>query len=301
MKCLVTGGAGFIGSHLIDGLLRNRHNVICVDNYAAGKRENIAHHLCNPSFTEVEADVCDTDVMNEVMRGVDFVFHQAASKKNVCEASPKRDLEVNASGTLGLLELAVKNKVGKFIHASTGSVYGEAVDVQDEKHPLNPTSYYGVSKLAGEKYVALFNKKHKLDTTILRYFHVYGRRQDNSQYGGVVSIFARNLSEDSPLVIYGDGWQLRSFTHVDDIVWCNLLSMTNGDGQIYNCASGISVSINELAEKMKQLYDKPDHPVIYKDWLPGDIKYFDIDNRKVRQELGMEFETNLNNGLKRTI
>jgi nucleoside-diphosphate-sugar epimerase len=191
--------------------------------------------------------------------------------------------------------------VKKFIHASTGSVYGEALYPQDEDHPTNPASYYGVSKLAGEKYVQLFHNLHGLNTTILRYFHVYGRRQDNGNYGGVIAIWEKNLRHGIPLTIYGDGTQERSFTHVDDVVKANLVAMETGDGHIYNCASAISVTLNELAYAMKKLFNKPGHPVVYKDWMMGDVRRFDIDNRKIRSHLGIIFETDIKNGLKKTI
>lgn len=301
MKCLVTGGAGFIGSHLCEGLLREGHNVISVDNYIAGKSANLERIKYHPQFTEVFADINDTGKMNLLLKGVDVVFHQAASKKNVCERSPVMDLEVNARGTLHLLELCLNHGVKKFVHASTGSVYGEAVGVQDENHPLNPASYYGVSKLAGEKYVQLFHKLHGMNTTIFRYFHVYGSRQDDSTYGGVVSIFDKNLREGLPLLVYGDGTQQRSFTHVDDVVRANLLSIYDKPGQIYNCASAIKVTINELVDIMKGFHGKPEHEVIYKDWLNGDIKCFNIDNSKIRRELGINFTTDIYEGLEKTI
>ena len=136
---------------------------------------------------------------------MDIVFHQAASKKTICLNNPRLDLEINAKGTFNLLELSVKHNVKKFVHASTGSVYGEAqYKPQDEQHPLNPTSYYGVSKLAGEKYVRAFHDLYNLNVTILRYFHVYGPRQESSDVGGVVSIFTRRILEGKPIYIYGD-------------------------------------------------------------------------------------------------
>jgi UDP-glucose 4-epimerase len=299
MKCLVTGGAGFIGSHICEALIRNGHEVISVDNYSAGKPQNIAHLKASPLFREEMADVTDYWEMNYLVKGVDFIFHQAASKKNICDIDPGKDLHVNAGGTLTMLQLAVKHNVGKFIHASTGSVYGEAVQLQDEEHPLKPASYYGVSKLAGENYVRLF--MDKLPCTILRYFHVYGARQEDGRYGGVVAIFDRALREGKPIKIYGDGLQQRSFTHVDDVVWANLTAMTTGDGQIYNCASGIKVIVNELLYKMIELHDKENHPVEYHDWLPGDVKVFDIDNSKIVADFNMDFETDLMSGLKKTI
>jgi UDP-glucose 4-epimerase len=137
----------------------------------------------------------------------------------------------------------------------------------------------------------------------LRYFHVYGSRQDCSSYGGVVSIFNDNLKKDKPLIIYGDGTQERSFTHVDDVVKANLFAMSNEvtNGQVYNCASGISVTINQLADAMIKLYGKKEYPVIYADWLPGDIKRFEIENTKIKRDMGIIFTIDLKEGLKKTI
>lgn len=302
-RAIVTGGAGFIGSHLVEELLKYNMPVISIDNYSAGKKENLAHLKSNPNFTEVDCDVCDRDTLNELMPGTDIIFHQAASKKTVCLANPHKDLEVNAGGTLSLLQLAVKHGVKKFVHASTGSVYGEAqYKPQDEKHPLNPTSYYGVSKLAGEKYVRAFSDLYGLDATILRYFHVYGPRQESSDVGGVVSIFIRNILEGKPIVIHGDGTQQRSFTYVKDVVAANIMAASlGGKGEVYNCASGIKVTIKELYDMVCNIMGEPEYPLIYDDWLPGDIKTFDIDNRKICKELDIKYMKDIRKGLKQTI
>ncbi|UCH85317.1 MAG: SDR family NAD(P)-dependent oxidoreductase, partial [Candidatus Latescibacterota bacterium] len=207
-KALVTGGAGFIGSHVVEELVTMGVETISVDDYFAGKHENLAHLSEYPNFHEVECDITDRDGLAKLYPGVEAVFHQAASKKTICLNNPPRDLEINAKGTFYLLELAKEYGVKKFVHVSTGSVYGEAQYYpQDEKHPLVPTSYYGVSKLAGEKYAKCFNLLYDLDTTVLRYFHVYGPRQESSDVGGVVSIFTRRMLEGKPITIYGDGTQ----------------------------------------------------------------------------------------------
>ncbi len=214
------------------------------------------------------------------------------------------DLDINAKGTFNLLELAVKYKVKKFVHASTGSVYGEAQYFpQDENHPLIPTSYYGVSKLAGEKYVKAFDHLYNLDTTVIRYFHVYGPRQESSDVGGVVSIFTRRLLEGKPLIIYGDGTQQRSFTYVKDVVKANLLAAISGKsrGEVFNCASGIKVTVKELAEITAELLKVDNLKIEYKDWMLGDIKVFDINNNKIKEILGIDFITNFKEGLELTV
>jgi UDP-glucose 4-epimerase len=289
-KALVTGGAGFIGSHISEHLLKLGVEVISVDSYAAGKRENLNACRSYSGFTDAEVDVLDYSGLKECFEGVDIVFHNAASKKTVCLRDPRLDLDTNAKGTFNLLELARDFGVKKFIHASTGSVYGEAVYFpQDEKHPLNPNSYYGVSKLAGERYVMAFAHLYNMNVSVLRYFHVFGPRQESGDFGGVVAIFARKALSGQPLVIFGDGSQIRSFTYVDDIVNANLLIASSEEtrGEIYNCASGIKVTVEELAQKILHLADRDDAQILRKDWTPGDIKVFDVDNRKL---LGLGFQ-----------
>lgn len=302
-KAIVTGGAGFVGSHLAETLLDDGLEVISIDDYSGGKRANLEHLTGRPGFQEVRCDITDFNDLQRYFDGVDIVFHEAVSKMTLCLKDPRRDLEVNAKGTLNLLELARDRGVKKFVHASTGSVYGEAEYYPtDEKHPLNPTSYYGVSKLAGEKYVRVFAHLYGLDTTMLRYYHVYGPRQENSDVGGVVSIFARRAMEGKPLVIFGDGSQLRSFTYVKDVVKANLLvaCVSGTKGQAYNCASGIKVTIKELAERVLAALGKSGHKIEYQDWKIGDIKKFDVSHARL-EALGMTWDTSFEAGLQETL
>jgi nucleoside-diphosphate-sugar epimerase len=241
-------------------------------------------------------DVCDSGPeMDLVFEGVDTVFHNAASKKNVCLINPQRDLEVNAGGALNLLEKSMAHGVRKFVHASTGSVYGEPqLFPTTEEHPLAPVSYYGVSKLAGERYVDVFHRLYGLDTTIIRYFHVYGPRQESNEFGGVVSIFLRRITNGENPIVFGHGRQVRSFTWVGDLVEANIRAATNpkATGQAYNAASGIRVTVNELAGGMLELLDPGKRlKVEHGEPLVGDIMEFDVSNAKIRKDLGVEFET----------
>lgn len=294
-KVLVTGGAGFIGSHVCEELLKLGAIVYCLDDFSAGKEKNIRFLRDYANFTVLKKSVCDTEGMDEVFYGVDTVFHNAASKKNVCLMNPKKDLMVNGEGTLNLLEFAKKHEVRKFVHASTGSVYGEPVIFPtDESHPLRPVSYYGVSKLAGERYVDVFHRLYGMDTTILRYFHVYGPRQESNEFGGVVSIFIRNILEKKDLTIFGDGSQLRSFTWVKDLVQANIQAAINptATGKVYNAASGIQVSIRELAENMKALFENSANAsrIVFDEPLVGDIMFFNVSNESILKDLGVTFE-----------
>lgn len=294
-KVIVTGGAGFIGSHLCEGLVEQGADVICLDDLSAGKTVNVSHLANRNNFHFVQADVCDrSEAMERLFEGCDTVFHNAASKKNICLHDPQRDLDVNAGGALNLLQLAMKHGVRKFVQASTGSVYGEPqIFPTTETHPFEPVSYYGVSKLAGERYVDVFHKLYGLDTTILRYFHVYGPRQESNEFGGVVSIFLRRISEGRNPVVFGHGDQVRSFTYVKDLVEANLRAATDpaATGQAYNAASGIRVTINELARGMLDILD-PDGrlEVEHGEPLIGDIMEFDVANTKIREQLGLSFE-----------
>ncbi len=279
----MTGGAGFLGSHLVDTLLARGDRVIAVDNLIGThlSRKNIEHNLANPQLTFVQEDILDW-ATPENLQGVDTVFHQAASKNTVSLRDPEKDLAVNSLGTLRLLLASVDAEVRKFVHASTGSVFGELDETQDELHPTRPRSFYGVSKLAGESYCRVVEQIYGLDTTVIRYYHVIGSRQDDSDTGGVVPIFIRNCEESEPITIYGTGEQVRSFTSVHDVVNTNLLVADHpmAKGQFYNCASAIQVSIQELAEFIRAEMDA-DVPIVYEDWRPGDIVNFDVANDKV--------------------
>ena len=294
-KVVVTGGAGFVGSHLCEGLVGRGADVVAIDDLSAGKVSNVAHLEGRSNFRLVQLDVCDDgDRMDEVMAGTDTVFHNAASKKNICLIDPHRDLEVNAGGTLNLLKKAQEHSVRKFVHASTGSVYGEPrIFPTTEDHPFEPVSYYGVSKLAGERYVDVFHRLYGLDTTILRYFHVYGPRQESNEFGGVVSIFLRRITEGLNPIVFGHGEQVRSFTYVNDLVETNIRAATDrrATGEAFNVASGIRVTINQLADGMLEILDVDGKlEVEHGEPLIGDIMEFDVSNAKVRELLGMRFE-----------
>lgn len=302
-KALVTGGAGFIGSNLVESLLKDGLEVISIDDYSAGKEKNHSDLLAKYSdkLSSIDCDITNKKELEKHFEGVDVVFHQACSKMTICLKDPLRDLAVNAGGTFNLLELARDYKVKKFVHVSTGSVYGVAQYFPtDEKHPLNPASYYGVSKLAGEKYARAFSDLYDLDTSILRYYHVYGPKQDAGAYGGVIGIFCEKALRNEDITIYGDGTQIRSFTYVKDVVNINKLVALKGvKGEAYNCASGLSVSIQYIADKIISLADA-NSKINYEDWKTGDIKDFEVSHQKIK-DLGFEFNyLDFDYGLKET-
>jgi UDP-glucose 4-epimerase len=291
-RLVVTGGAGFIGSHLCEALIARENHVICVDNLVGtgGSTRNVDHLLGSSRFELVTESVLDWADQPD-LTGVDCIFNLAASKNAVALDDPELDLAVNGLGTLRLLLRAASDGVRKFVHASTGSVFGEQHRLHTEDGPKQPVSLYGVSKLAGESYCAVIGRTFGLDYTVLRYYHVIGARQDYSERGGVVPIFARRCVERLPLTIYGTGRQIRSFTSVHDVVRSNLLVSVSAaaSGQDFICASGVSVSIQELAEFVIAETRSP-HQLEYAAQRPGDIGHFAVDNTKLRR-LGIEFDT----------
>lgn len=303
-RAVVTGGAGFIGSHIVEALLPTDMEVIAVDDLSSGKRENVSSFEGKKNFRFCEVDVSDERALSEAMSGADIVFHNAASKKNICLTDPRRDLAVNGGGAFNVFDIAHRTGIKKVVHASTGSVYGEPrIFPQTEDHPLDPVSYYGVSKLAGERYGLAFHKLYGLDVTVLRYFHVYGPRQEwHDEFGGVVSIFLRRALSGLDLVVHGDGDQQRSFTNVDDVVKANLLTAVHPEaaGQAYNCASSVKVTVKELAEFILEKTDAKGVGIQHGPPLIGDIRKFDVSNEKL-SSLGVGFERDVWKGLAPTI
>ena len=289
---VLTGGAGFIGSHLCDALLDRDNTVTCVDNLVgtAGSTRNVAHVLDHPRFRLVAEHVLDWTERAD-LTGVDCVFHLAASKNSVALSDPENDLTVNALGTLRLLLRAAHDGVSKFVYASTGSVFGDTSLEHVEDGPKHPVSVYGISKLAGESYCRVVGGTFGLDCTVLRYYHVIGPRQDASDNGGVVPIFVRRCLEERPLRIYGSGAQTRSFTSVRDVVRATMLAATSDRmrHEDFNCASGISVSIQDLADFVLAETGSA-HGIEYAPARPGDIQRFAVNNAKLLR-LGVEFET----------
>ena len=296
MRALVTGGAGLVGSSIIDSLLLDGHEVLSLDNYVSGKSENLSFARDFENFQELRGDILDEALLNSIFSsGIDWVFHQAVSKNTVCMIDPIKDLSVNAIGTLKLLQFARDHRISKFIHASTGSVYGNAKYYPtNEDHPRAPVSFYGNSKLAAENYVSLFNEFYDLPTVILRYFHVFGSRQDSSDVGGVIPIFVRRALTNQDILITGDGSQVRAFTSVHDIAKINikLAALEEAVGEIYNCASNNRITINQAALDILEILEKPKSKLKYVAERIGDIKKFEISNEALIKALpGFEFSS----------
>lgn len=287
----MTGGAGFIGSHLCDALLELGADVICIDSLVitGGEPRNVEHLLDRPSFTLARADVVDWASAVD-LRGVACVFHLAASKKAVAHEDPELDLRVNALGTLRLLLAARRDQVPAFLHASTASIYGDSARDGKQRPATGPVSFYGVSKLAGESYGRAVLNGTGCRYVALRYFSVIGPRQDDSERGGVVPIFARRCRERRPLMIHGSGEQVRGFTGVRDVVAATVWAAEHDEAHgVYDCCSGARVSIRELAEYIRT-QTGADVPLVHVPRRPGDLDESRADATRLRAA-GLTFDT----------
>jgi len=297
---VVTGGAGFIGSHLTEALVRGGYHAIVIDDLSSGKLDNIKDLLCEVKF--VKGSIIDFPLLKELFHDVDYVFHQAAiSSVPRSIENPQATHDANASGTLNVLLAASQNNVKKVIYASSSSVYGD-VPVLPKKedmtpHPLSP---YAVAKLAGENYCRVFWQVYQLPSVSLRYFNVYGPRQNpNSQYAAVIPQFIRRVLEGNPPIIFGDGEQTRDFTFVRDVVEANILAVQSDACGLFNISRGESITINRLAELVIDLVGNKVEP-IYEEPRLGDIRHSFADISKAKA-FGYEPKYGLRNGLAETI
>lgn len=303
MKCLVTGGAGFIGSHIVERLLQQQHDVLCLDNFDPYydpqiKEHNISLFQGNERFTLIHGDVLDKKLLHDTMSGVDVIFHEAAQAGvPISTENPLKSHEVNATGTLNLLESAVKADIERFIFASSSSVYGTVKYLPfDEDHPTYPVSPYGVSKLMAEHYCRVFSELYGLPSVALRYFTVYGPRMRPDL---AITIFTRQALKNEPLTIFGTGDKTRDFTYIDDIVDANVLSLAKGRG-VYNIGGGHRVSIRDLAEKIIEITGSASI-IQYRDSKKGDAEHTYANTSKAQRELGWKPKTSLDQGLTRYI
>ena len=258
---LVTGGAGFIGSHLVPRLLELGHSVTVLDNLSTGKLENLDGVLDHPKFVFQRGDIRDKTIPNEVFDGVDSVIHLAALIDiSASVADPIQNHEVNVDGTFNMLHAAIKHNVKKFVFASSTAVYGDAKTLPlQENIALHPISPYAASKVAGEAYCSAFASCFGLETIVLRFFNIYGPRSENSPYSGVITKFLQKIIKGEVLTIDGDGEQTRDFIHVSDIVKAVILALEQEGlkGEVFNVCTGVPTSINQLAATLKTVTASP--------------------------------------------
>jgi nucleoside-diphosphate-sugar epimerase len=305
-KVLVTGGAGFIGSHLVDRLLGEGFEVTVLDDFSRGQMQNIKAHINLEELHLVRGDVKDASTVKEVIVGVDAVFHEAALVDvPLSVQNPVLFNDVNLVGTLNLLKASLDSDVKRFIFASSAAVYGDSKPARkSENTPCKPRSPYAVSKLAAENYVKIFNELYGLETVSLRYFNVYGPRQvAGSSYNAVITSFISRLLCEQPPIIYGDGKQTRDFVHVDDVVSANLLALESRNAvcEVFNIASGTSVSVSELAKILQQIANEERLKPIFAENRPGDIKHCLGDIGKAEELLGFHPEIRLEAGLSKLV
>ena len=301
-KVLVTGGAGFIGSHLVDRLLSEGFEVWVLDDFSAGRMENIVHHKDEALFHLVKGDIRDSAVVDEVVKNVDAVFHEAALVDVALSVKdPLLFDDVNVDGTLNLLKASLDYSVKRFIFASSAAVYGNTQPAKKrEDMLLKPISPYGISKMASESYIQAFNELYGLETVCLRYFNIYGPRQAfSSSYSGVITSFINRLLQKQPPIVNGDGKQTRDFVHVEDIVSANLLALNseNAAGEVFNIASGVTMSICELATMLQRITHAHDLTPIFAGARQGDIKHNSADIQKAEELLGFHPKIRLEDGL----
>ena len=299
---LVTGGAGFIGSHLVEALVSRGDTVRVVDNLVTGHRDNLAH-VVGADLTI--GNLADSEVVDRVVTGIDYVVHLAAIPSVPRSiADPISSNEANVSATLNLLFAAKRHSVRRVVFASSSSIYGEIAALPSrEDAPPDPLSPYALQKLMGEQYGRLFQNLYGLDTVILRYFNVFGPRQDSSSpYSGVISLFARCLAERQQPIIYGDGEQTRDFTYVENVVDGTLRACTaiGASGQVINISCGDRVSLNTLFGLMQSLSGVELEPR-FAEPRNGDVRHSQADISRARMVLGYQPVVQLEEGLRRTL
>ena len=299
MKVLVTGGAGFIGSHVVDAYLEAGHQAVVVDDLSTGRESNL-----NPAATFYEMDIRDSDLARIFEKErPDYVNHLAAQvdvRRSVAE--PLFDADVNVLGSINLLECVRKYPVKRLIYVSTGgAVYGEPEYLPcDEKHPVNPICQYGASKYIVEKYLYMYQINHGVNYAVVRYPNVYGPRQDPHGEAGVVAIFTGRMLAGEQVVIYGDGEQQRDFVYVGDCVQANLMITEGEMDGTYNIGSGRGTSINELFRELQEITGYELAPV-YDPPKVGETRFIYLSADRARSELGWRQLRNLRQGLEETV
>jgi UDP-glucose 4-epimerase len=299
MKVLVTGGAGFIGSNVVDLFIENGHDVVIVDDLSTGRRSNI----------NLKAKFYEMDIRDPGMREIfanerpEVVDHHAAQidvRRSITE--PRFDADVNILGSIQLAELAREFGVRKFIHISSGgAIYGEPVYLPcDEAHPVRPLSPYGASKYTFELYLYLYKENYGLDYTILRYANVYGPRQDPLGEAGVVAIFTGQMLHNKPVTINGTGEQVRDYVFVSDCARANLICLQGGSGGVYNLGAGIGTTVNQIFEQLKAITDYPLKPA-YGPPKAGETFKIYLDSAHAKDELDWEPTVGLEDGLSSTV
>ena len=300
MKTLVTGGAGFIGSNLVQRLLKEGHDVTLLDNLSSGYRINLRPF---PEVRLLIGDVRDPSIVKQAVNGVEVVFHLAASVGNTRSIEhPMIDAETNVLGTLNVLESARRNRIRKIVFSSSAGIFGELKTLPiREDHGVEPDSPYGATKLCAEKLCLAYAKLYDLEAICLRYFNVFGLNQRYDAYGNVIPIFAHKLVFSQPITIFGDGEQTRDFINVRDVANANYLAgMSRGVSGAFNLGSGSRVTINELVRQMESVSGL-NTQTIRGNPRRGDVRHSLADISAIRSAIGFEPQVSLEEGLREYI
>ena len=300
---VVTGGGGFIGSHIVEELLRRNETVKAIDNFSTGKRENVESFTGHVDVND--ADIAEAENLVELLRGADYVIHQAAIPsvpKSILD--PLKSHNANVNGTLNLLLACRDAGVRRVVYASSSSLYGDSPTLPKREGMMpNPLSPYGAQKLFAEMYCQVFTKAYGLETVSLRYFNVFGPRQDStSQYSGVLALFIPAVLQGRRPTIYGDGLQSRDFTYVQNVVEANLLAckVPGVGGQVFNVACGDRITVNSMLHQINKIVGVDILPV-YAEPRSGDIKHSQADITRAREHLGYEPKVSFEEGLRATV
>jgi len=306
VKILITGGAGFVGSHLCDKYTKEGNTVICLDNFMSGNLTNIRHLLSYRNFKLINGDVRDFDLLEKIMTDVEVVFHLAAQihvDRSIIE--PKLTNDINISGTQNILELARRYDVRKVIHASTSEVYGTAqYTPMDEKHPLNAPHPYGASKTAADRMCYAYKQTYGMDIAIMRLFNIFGPRQRDTGYGGVISIFVRRALSGMPPIVYGDGKQTRDYTYIEDTLsaYDAVLNYKGVFDVPINFGTGREVKIIDLANRIIKLTGQQGKiKPVHVEPRPGEVQRLIADISQARKLLKWEPKCTLEEGLKKFV
>ena len=300
-EILVTGGAGFIGSHIVDRLLDEELKVRVLDNLSTGEKKNLAQHQNKKSFQFIEGDIRNFDLVKKAVEGVDAVIHEAALVSVTRSVEdPLLSNEINVTGTVNLLKACVDAHVKRFVLASSCAVYGDTKTLPNHENLApKPLAPYAADKLAAENYAKVFHEVYGLETVSLRYFNVYGPRQKYGPYSGVISIFINRLLKNEPPIICGDGKQTRDFINVKDVVKANMLALSKQKvaGEVFNISTGEATTLNKLAETVQKIMDKTDLKPVHAEPRPGDIKHSYGDINKAKRNLEYTPKVQLEEGL----
>lgn len=301
MNALVTGGSGFIGSHLAERLVELGYSVRVLDDLSTGTRDNMEGFISEVEF--VEGPFADRKLLRKALKGIDIVLHNAAfvGLRRTVE-DPWRVLEVNNYFSHIFFEEISRSNVTKLIFPSSSAVYGEAVQLPEvENQPITAQTPYAISKLLAEVYCKVLYEKYGLDTCSFRYFNIYGPRQNSTPYGWVIAIFLQRAMRGEPLSIFGDGTQTRDFAYITDVVDANILAINKETkGEVFNIGFGQELSINELAAKVAKLVNR-DVGIVHADPMEGDVKRKCVDISKAKAYLGYSPKVDIDEGLQRTL